>query len=177
MRAVRTLVFCLMAALTAALYVSPLPAQSASGGKKARAEHAATRPELQKRPGGQVKQTRQQDHRAVQVRNARQAQRHVPPGWCIGRGNPHNTPENCGPHARSIGLNHDYRHYDRASHRRLSGSERQHHEFHRQLERECRQQLARRPSDRSWQRRVHAECEQRHERWHVRNDPRFLHSR
>ncbi|HET7229519.1 MAG TPA: hypothetical protein VFJ16_05920 [Longimicrobium sp.] len=29
-------------------------------------------------------------------RSDRRLERRVPPGWCIGRGNPHNTVENCG---------------------------------------------------------------------------------
>jgi hypothetical protein len=90
----------------------------------------------------------------------------VPPGWCRGQGNPHNTPANCGfadwrrdRDGWSIG-DRRYRSFEEA-----------HEVFHRHHDRECRLRAAERPLDPSWQLRVRAECRAEHDAWHARNDP------
>ncbi len=93
----------------------------------------------------------------------------VPPGWCKGRGNPHNTVENCGRGDRSNTRDRDRydpdRRYDDA---RGSAYLRAHEGFHRTHDRQCREQLARRPFDPVWQVRVRSDCRAEHVRWHER---------
>ena len=42
-----------------------------------------------------------EDRPQLQRREANDRRDAVPPGWCLGRGNPHNTPENCGDASRA----------------------------------------------------------------------------
>lgn len=107
--------------------------------------------------------------------------RRVPPGWCTGRGNPHNTPENCGWRARRS----DGRVYrdgrlvrvgdrDRrlgTSTRRYSTRaswDRAHRDYHAAYERTC-QERVRRTSGWTEKLRVQRECSAQHERWHQLN--------
>lgn len=106
----------------------------------------------------------------------------VPPGWCIGKGNPHNTPENCGynnGNRRDVRYDRrDDRRYDDRYDRRTSGRygqyatfaaySRAHDSFHRSHDRQCRERAGRRPLDPTWQLRVRAECKAEHDRWHDR---------
>jgi hypothetical protein len=143
----------LPAALALALTVPASAAHAQQGAKQAEkgvrdrgaAENVARpRPALQRRAAGQA--------------------RGVPPGWCIGRGNPHNTPENCGyrslTHDRRDGRNPTGRSFEEA-----------HTLFHRDHDSRCRARAAERPLDVEWQVRVRAECTAEHDRWHARNDP------
>jgi hypothetical protein len=92
------------------------------------------------------------------------ATREVPPGWCIGTGNPHNTPANCGERARLAEPR------DRGS-TRTSSFDEAHARFHRDLDQRCRARAEQRPLDLQWQVRVRAECRTEHDRWHARHDP------
>jgi hypothetical protein len=115
----------------------------------------------------------------------RRSERRVPPGWCIGRGNPHNTPENCGYRDGR------YRRYDSRTGRwydiltggrtttstrnSVSGGgsyEERHRAFHRDLERRCDAAAARAPRDLSSQLRVRRQCAAEHEAWHRRTGTR-----
>ena len=97
--------------------------------------------------------------------------RNVPPGWCIGRGNPHNTPENCGySSSRRTNDRYDDRYDDRTS---RSGSYAQSHaDFHRQLDRKYADLAARRRSDPIYQIRLRSEKAAEHQRWHERTGTR-----
>jgi hypothetical protein len=90
----------------------------------------------------------------------------VPPGWCQGRGNPHNTRENCGYTA-------DRRNDSRGSVGGRAGSyEREHAEFHRQLDRRYEELAARRPLDVAYQIQLRADKAAEHRRWHERTGTR-----
>jgi hypothetical protein len=117
--------------------------------------------------------------------------RRVPPGWCQGRGNPHNTPENCGGYrystARSIwewiGLGSDTRRTTRSGttlDRVLNGTRRtsssgsytsSHSEFHRVHDARCRDAV--RDANTTPQRLLIAtQCKETHEDWHRRTGTR-----
>ena len=115
--------------------------------------------------------------------------RRVPPGWCIGRGNPHNTPANCGGwrynQSRSIwdwiGIgSRDGRTTrdvwsDGRTTRRTSGSgiySMSHSEYHRWHDAQCRERTERVSGDaRTRLARVleiRAQCNREHDEWHRR---------
>ncbi|HEX2093194.1 MAG TPA: hypothetical protein VHG28_12365 [Longimicrobiaceae bacterium] len=86
----------------------------------------------------------------------------APPGWCRGRGNPHNTSENCGSSRNGTQGRRD---------RRYTASEDAHRAFHREHDRICRERASQRPFDLRWQLQVRSECRAAHERWHAIHDP------
>jgi hypothetical protein len=96
----------------------------------------------------------------------------VPPGWCKGRGNPHNTVANCGRDGERYDPRDDDRRDRRSDDRYERGSfEERHDYFHRVHDAQCRERAAQRPLDVRWQIQVRSECSAEHERWHARNDP------
>jgi hypothetical protein len=94
-----------------------------------------------------------------------QTRRNVPPGWCIGRGNPHNTPANCG-YRDNRGRNARYD----TRYERRGGSYGSYDEAHRQFHREhdawCAARRRERPLDLRWQAQVRMECREAHDRFH-----------
>lgn len=116
----------------------------------------------------------------------RRSERRVPPGWCRGRGNPHNTAANCRYNNRS----REWERYDdrdrrwesrttyergtstRSSTRdvsRNSGSyDSSHRSFHATHDRQCRERAAQRPLDVRYQVQVRQECRAIHEDFHRR---------
>lgn len=86
----------------------------------------------------------------------------VPPGWCQGRGNPHNTVENCGYGAQSV--------YGDRNSRMGSASDpsyqRSHEGFHDMLDRKYRDLMAQRPLDIEYQLRLQVQKREEHDRWH-----------
>jgi hypothetical protein len=87
----------------------------------------------------------------------------VPPGWCRGVGNPHNTPENCG-----YGRERDRfpyfgsrQEYDRA-----------HLSFHRQLDDRFSGLANRRPYDSSYQLQLRDRKRSEHQDWHSQTGTR-----
>lgn len=94
--------------------------------------------------------------------------RGVPPGWCQGRGNPHNTPENCG--YRSSRRDDYYRSDDRYG--GYNSYSEAHAAFHRALDREYADRAARRRNDPVYQIRLRAEKAADHDRWHERTGTR-----
>jgi len=163
MKSMRILNVSLMMALAAALGASPAVAQGKGKGQEK----------------GKKQKTEQVDRRyddrrdgrwEDDVRLERRGDRRVPPGWCKGKGNPHNTPENCG-----YGASRDRRSDDRYDRDRRyddrSGSsfDREHAEFHRWLDEEYRARAAQRPvTDLSWQVEVRRQKAEEHRRWHER---------
>ena len=101
----------------------------------------------------------------------------VPPGWCIGRGNPHNTRENCGDRGERYDPRYDDRRdsrndrYDDRDRNDRGSYEERHEYYHRVHDQECRARAAERPLDIRWQVQVRAECKAEHDRWHARNEP------
>ena len=104
--------------------------------------------------------------------------RRVPPGWCIGRGNPHNTAANCRYNSsRSTWERYDDRDrrwesretYERGTDSRNGGSyDAAHHDFHYSHDRQCRERAAQRPLDMRWQLQVRQECAAIHQDFHRR---------
>lgn len=88
--------------------------------------------------------------------------RRVPPGWCQGRGNPHNTPENCGYSERRYDWDHNDRWGGYGSYSQA------HTAFHRALDREYSARAAQHRADPLYQLRLRAEKAADHERWHER---------
>lgn len=88
----------------------------------------------------------------------------VPRGWCIGRGNPHNTPENCG-------YDRDRRDRRDRDDRRYASFEEAHRAYHRDVYDRCIARANDRPLDVQRQIRIRTECSRAHEEWHRRNDP------
>ncbi len=117
----------------------------------------------------------------------------VPPGWCNGRGNPHNTAANCGydrddrrrddRYDRDRRYDRDDRRYDDrygryGAYSSYASFARAHDAFHRRHDWECRDLAARRPLDPGWQIRVRSDCKARHDDWHrragIRHDGRTV---
>jgi hypothetical protein len=106
--------------------------------------------------------------------------RRVPPGWCIGRGNPHNTAANCRYNSsRGAWERYDSRDrrwetqgtWERGSNDRYGdrGSyDAAHRDFHYSHDRQCRERAAQRPLDLRWQVQVRQECRAIHEDFHRR---------
>lgn len=152
---IRSLQLSFTLALAAVLAAAPADAQ----GKGDKKEKSRTE---------QVRREVRDDRWDRDVRLERRDGRQVPPGWCQGRGNPHNTPENCGyDRRRSDDRRHDDRRYDD---RRYGSFEEAHRAFHRDHDRICRERAAQRPFDVRWQLQVRNECKAEHDRWHARNE-------
>ena len=145
--------FSLLLALLLMVGVSPVMAQGNGNGrgkaKKAEVSVATDeqRPQLQRRDD---------DWEATGSRPG------VPPWWCIGRGNPHNTVEDCGySGTRTTPNNRDrtyggYRTYDEA-----------HAAFHRALNEKYSALAAERPLDLRYQLELRAQKSAEHNRWHA----------
>jgi hypothetical protein len=107
--------------------------------------------------------------------------RRVPPGWCRGRGNPHNTAANCRwNRSRSVWERYDSRDrrwetqstWERGSNDRYGSTrgsyDSAHRQFHSTHDRQCRERAAQRPLDLRWQVQVRQECRAIHEDFHRR---------
>jgi hypothetical protein len=157
--------------LTFALVLGAAPALAQERGKSGEHENgkaaAQRRPELQRRgeDDGDDQGDRKDDKRArtgtaARATNGRRAG--VPPGWCQGTNNPHNTVENCGSSAtrtrstRSGGVNGNSSSYEAA-----------HLAYHRNLDQRYRELAAQRPLDVQRQLQLRAQKSAEHERWHA----------
>lgn len=175
MKSMRILNVSLMMALAVALGASPADAQgkgkNKDKGKKQRTEQV--REDRRDRDDRDERYDRRDGRWEDDVRLERRGDKRVPPGWCKGKGNPHNTPENCGHDASRRG---DRRHDDRYDRDRRydrrgdSGSfDQEHAEFHRWLDEEYRARAAQRPvTDLGWQIEVRRQKSEEHRRWHER---------
>lgn len=133
----------------------------------------------------EVRRDRRYDREDRDDRYSDGRRRGVPPGWCIGRGNPHNTAANCGTRGdrydpryerrddryddRRDDRYDDDRYGDRRGSSRDGAYEDRHEYFHRTADRECRARASQRPLDVRWQLQVRNECNAEHDRWHARN--------
>jgi hypothetical protein len=118
------------------------------------------------------------DDRRTDARHDSRAsqQRRVPPGWCRGQGNPHNTAANCRyNNDRSRWERYDsrtrrYETYDTYNRNRTNGGsyEEAHRSFHYSHDRQCRERAAQRPLDVRWQVQVRSECKAAHDDFHRR---------
>ena len=85
----------------------------------------------------------------------------IPPGWCQGVGNPHNTVENCG-YTRDSGRS------DYPISGRNGSYEEAHARFHQDLDYRYERLAAERPLDISYQLQLQARKRAEHEDWHRR---------
>lgn len=161
-------------ALAVMLAAAPAQAQGKDKRKDNHKEHAeqlhrdANRREADRAHRDHDEKHREQWERENRRYDTRQnRQRNVPPGWCKGKGNPHNTPENCGRAADrrndGRGDSRDGR-YDRDG--RSRGYPQAHDTFHLRHDRACRDRAAQRPLDVRYQIQVRTECKAAHDRWH-----------
>jgi hypothetical protein len=109
------------------------------------------------------------DDRTWRSSNSTRLQRRVPPGWCIGRGNPHNTVANCGPGNSRYDRRYDPRYnrsgtttdrygnrtYDRSG--TYSGRA-GYDAWKRDHDLRCRELSRQRPLDLRWQLQVRNQC-------------------
>ncbi len=162
MKHIRALNLSFALALAAALAAAPADAQGKGKDKKDRERTEQARSRSFRPEDGERRSDRWED----EVRLERRGGKRVPEGWCRGKGNPHNTVENCGPGADR---------YDRRDDRRYesgSGSfDQDHAAYHREQDRVCRERASQRPFDLRYQLQVRQECKAEHERWHDRYDP------
>lgn len=107
----------------------------------------------------------------VSWRNDRRLQRRVPPGWCTGRGNPHNTVANCGPGRDRYDRRYDPR-YNRTSDRysrstsgryntgryNTSSGRAGYDAWKRSHDLQCRERSRQRPLDLRYQLQVRNQC-------------------
>ena len=180
----------------------PAKARGNSGsGRSGTARPATARPSTGQSRGGSAKQAdrtpsasrgsgasrvswdRDYEGRAGQAyawdadRYRRSTQRHkdVPPGWCNGVGNPHNTVANCGVgsdrYDSRYGVYRDRDGVYRDRDNRYGTYGEAHEAFHRHQDQICSERLSQRPLDPSWQVQVRSECSAEHDRWHDRYDP------
>ena len=161
----------LAAVLVAALGAAPVEAQGNGKNKKDR-DRQEVRDERRDRDDDR----RPRFERRDDDRNVRQ-QRRVPPGWCIGRGNPHNTPANCRYNSRQsrwerydsrTGRYETYDTYNRNRDRNSGSYDQAHRDFHYSHDRRCRERAAQRPLDVRWQVQVRSECTAAHDDFHRR---------
>ncbi|WP_420129245.1 hypothetical protein [Longimicrobium sp.] len=175
-------------ALCAALSASPALAQgngkgNGNHGNRDRVEHR-DREEHRDRDHDDDRRWDRDDDRRDEPRFERRTsstQRRVPPGWCRGQGNPHNTAANCRYNrSRSQWERYDdrdrrwesrttYERGTRNSSTRNSGSyDAAHRDFHYSHDRQCRERASQRPLDPRWQLQVRGECARVHEDFHRR---------
>jgi hypothetical protein len=159
-------------ALAAALSASPALAQG--NGKSHGNRHRVERRDDDRRDDGRRTEPRFE-------RRTSSTQR-VPPGWCRGRGNPHNTAANCRYNSsRRIWERYDDRDrrwesretYERGANTRYDSRNRgsydaAHRDFHASHDRQCRARAAQRPLDMPWQLQVRRECAEVHQAFHRR---------
>jgi hypothetical protein len=174
-----------LVALVAALTATAAPAADAQG----RGNRDRDRDRVEHRDRDRDRDDRWDDRRHRSKNDDRRVARNgrrVPPGWCTGRGNPHNTRENCGWSARrSDGRVSDrggvYRRIDgrmvRVGDRRGTTSgryssraswDRAHRDYHDAYERTCRERV-RRTSGLRQKVEVQRQCSAQHDRWHQLN--------
>jgi hypothetical protein len=89
----------------------------------------------------------------------------VPPGWCRGVGNPHNTPENCGYNSRDPRYPVDDRY---PIDERDRSYEQTHADFHREMDAHYTRLAAQRPLDLQYQLELQVQKRAEHDNWHRR---------
>jgi hypothetical protein len=163
-------------ALAAALSASPAMAQSHGKG------HGNRDRDRVERRDDDHRDRRDDDRREPRFERRTSSSQQVPPGWCRGRGNPHNTAANCRYNSsRRIWERYDDRDrrwesretYERGTNTRYNTSNRgsydaAHRDFHYSHDRQCRERAAQRPLDMRWQLTVRRECAEVHEAFHRR---------
>ena len=104
---------------------------------------------------------REQRNRTRSRASNSRLQRRVPPGWCIGRGNPHNTVANCGPGASRYDRRYDPYYGTSRSGTGTYGSYGNvgsYSEWKRSHDQQCRDLARQRPLDLRYQLEVRQRC-------------------
>ncbi|HEX7239726.1 MAG TPA: hypothetical protein VF263_05645, partial [Longimicrobiaceae bacterium] len=109
MKHIRALNLSFALALAAALAAAPADAQGKGKDKKDRERTEQARPRSFRPEDGERRSDRWED----EVRLERRGGKRVPEGWCQGKGNPHNTVENCGRSGTRYDPRYDGRRDDR----------------------------------------------------------------
>jgi hypothetical protein len=173
MRKAWTLSLPALLAIVMAASASPAQAQTRHPEHKRSDEvhrHDDRRPQLRRRDDhdrhhdrDRAKRHDRRDHSRWDTWSRR---RNVPPGWCQGRGNPHNTVENCGYGPGRYDPRAQSGRYERGTYDPYGVYGRNQEERDRQLDRQCRAREAERPGDPIWQLQVAKQCrlEQQRER-------------
>jgi hypothetical protein len=117
----------------------------------------------QERDLGAIDILRGETRRGVAVRGNGSGK--VPPGWCQGVGNPHNTPENCGYNARTSRDRSPYED-DRRYDARGGSYEESHRRFHLELDDYYNRLAAQRPLDVAYQLELRLRKRAEHDEWH-----------
>ena len=172
----RKLTLPLALVVAAAFSASPAVAQKGHGNGNGHGNSGKHQPQVERRDrddeSWQDRQRReeqwQREQRVLQAQRNRTSsrsantrlQRRVPPGWCIGRGNPHNTVANCGNGSTR---------YDRRYDPRYNGSggtygtyggynSGSYSDWKRWHDQQCRDLARQRPLDLRWQLQVRQQC-------------------
>lgn len=162
-----TLPLALVAA--AAFSASPAVAQKGHDDHGDRGEHRARVERRDRDDDDRRDDRRGRDERWRREQHSRSSsnrlQRRVPPGWCIGRGNPHNTVENCGAGRNRYERRYDPR-FNNSTGRFNNGSDRFNGSNNRQAysswkrvhDQQCANLARQRPLDLRWQAQVRSQC-------------------
>lgn len=153
-------------ALMVAATLSAVPAD-AQGNGKGKGQQRELREDRRDRDEPRFER-RDDDRRRDEARRGDdrdQSRRTVPPGWCIGRGNPHNTAANCGYRdSRGRDVRYDTRWERRGG--SYGSYDEAHRQFHREHDAWCSARRRERPLDLRWQAQVRVECREAHDRFH-----------
>jgi len=175
-------------ALVLAAGVSASPALAQSGNGNGRGQKQEARDNRRDRDDDDRRDDRRLDRRdrngarfvlSGDRRTLTRNGRRVPPGWCIGRGNPHNTPANCGGFQWNsrrtiwdrLGIGDrtdDRRRDDRRDVFGSSGSSGSHANFHLSHDRRCSQLAAEAGTNARRLLEVRAQCRAVHNDYHRR---------
>ena len=158
-------------AMAAAFSASPAMAQGNGHGNGNNRHRAEARQEHRDRDHDDDRyENEDDDHRRTRQQPRFERRRNVPAGWCQGRGNPHNTVENCG--YGNDRYDSRSRTTNRTTSRSTTGSrgsyDQAHRDFHYTHDRQCRERAAQRPLDVRWQIQVRSECKATHDEFHRR---------
>jgi hypothetical protein len=152
----KLMVLPLALAAAAAFSASPADAQGRGKGND-------KNPHVERRDRDRDDDDRRFDDRRSRTssRSSSRFERRVPPGWCIGRGNPHNTVANCGPGSNRYDRRYDpYYGSSRGSTGTYGsyGNTGSYSEWKRWHDQQCRDLARQRPLDLRWQAQVRSQC-------------------
>lgn len=150
----RKMVLPLALAVAVAISANPADAQGRDNGKSNPHVERRDRDRDDDRYDG--RRDRDDDRRSrTRSRNDSRFERRVPPGWCIGRGNPRNTVENCGPGSGRYDPRYRTGRYGRNG---TDGNHGSYAEWKRRHDARCRDLSRQRPLDLRWQLQVRQQC-------------------
>ena len=149
--------------VAAAFSASPAVAQKGNGhgnGHGNSGKHQANVERREERWQREQRVLQSQRNRTASRSSNSRLQRRVPPGWCIGRGNPHNTVANCGAGSNRYDRRYDPRYNNTGGTYGTYGgyNSGSYSEWKRWHDQQCRDLARQRPLDLRWQAQVRAQC-------------------